>query len=87
MTGCGVMTILVYKGLIRNPENIEFYPIPGDWNELLIPNLAGMSLMKCYWMLQNARVTAFTVSEVFMENQQGGIKLRSLHPSQYPDQG
>ena len=48
MTGCGVMTILVYKGLIRNPENIEFYPIPGDWNELLIPNLAGMSLMKCY---------------------------------------
>ena len=39
----------------------EFFPISADWNELGIPKLARMSLIKCYWMLQNARVTAFTV--------------------------
>ena len=31
-------------------------------------------------MLQNARVTAFTVSELLRENQQGGVKL--LSPTQ-----
>ena len=50
----------------------EFCPISGDWGELGIPKLARMSLMKCYWMLQNARVTAFiTVSELLRENQRG----------------
>ena len=38
----------------------EFCPISGHWDELGIPNLARMTLMKCYYMLQNARVTAFT---------------------------
>ena len=28
--------------------------------------------MKCYWMLQNSRVTVFTVCELLRENQQGG---------------
>ena len=68
MTGSGVITIFVYKGLTRNPEigNIpsEFYPISGDWSELEIPNLAGMSLIKCYWMLQNASVAALLPSEL-----------------------
>ena len=32
-----------------------------------------MSLMKCYWMLKNIRVTAFTVSEFLRENQQEGV--------------
>ena len=27
--------------------------------------------MKSYWMLQNAKVTAFTVSELFKEKQSG----------------
>ena len=49
----------------------EFYPISGDWGKLGIPNLARVSLIKCYWMLQNARLTAFTVSELLRENQQG----------------
>ena len=31
-----------------------------------------VSNIKCYWMLQNARVTAFTVSELLREKQQGG---------------
>ena len=39
----------------------EFFPISEDWDELGIPDVAGMSLIKCYWMLQNASVAAFTV--------------------------
>ena len=53
----------------------DFCPISGDWGELGIPNLAWISLIKFYLMLQNARVTAFTVSELLRENQQGGLKL------------
>ena len=48
----------------------EFCPISGHWGESGIQNLARMPPMKCYWMLQNARVTAFTVSELSRENQQ-----------------
>ena len=57
----------------------EFYPISGDWDKLGIQNLARMSLIKTYWMLQNPRVTSFTISELLRENQQGRVKL-SLHP-------
>ena len=39
----------------------EFCPISGDWNELEIPNVARMSLIKCYYIMQNPKVTAFTV--------------------------
>ena len=46
----------------------EFCPISGDWGELGIPNLAKMSLIKCYYKLQNVKVTAFTVSELLREN-------------------
>ena len=49
----------------------EFCPISGDWGKLGIPNLARMSLIKYYWMLQNARVTAFTISELLRKNQEG----------------
>ena len=41
----------------------EFCSISGDWGKLGIPNLARMSLMKCYWSMQNAKFAAFTVSE------------------------
>ena len=37
-----------------------------------MPNLTWMSLIRSYWMLQNARVAAFIVSELLRENQQGG---------------
>ena len=50
----------------------EFCPISGDWSELWIPHLAWMSLIECYWILQNSRVTAFTVFELLREIQQGG---------------
>ena len=39
----------------------EFCLISGDWGKLGTPNLAGMSLTKCYWMLQNTRVTTFII--------------------------
>ena len=52
----------------------EFWPIFGDWGKLWIPNLARMSLIKSYQMLQDARVSAFTVSELLREKQQG-VKL------------
>ena len=53
----------------------EFCSISGDWCELWTPSLARMSLTECYWMLQNSRVTAFTVFEFLKENQLGGVKL------------
>ena len=57
----------------------EFCPISRGWGMLGIPNLAQMSLMKCCWLLQNAKVTAFTVSELLRENQQGrGDKITPL---------
>ena len=34
--------------------------------------------MKCYWMLQNSRVTAFTVFELSRENQKGEGKITPL---------
>ena len=46
----------------------EFCPISKDWGKLWIPNLARMSLIECYWMLQNAMVTALTVFELLREN-------------------
>ena len=49
----------------------EFFSKSGDWGELWIPNLAQMSLIECYWMLQNSRVIAFTVFELLRENQLG----------------
>ena len=59
---------------IRKSEipSSEFCLISGDCGKLWIPNLARMSLIECYWMLQNLRVTAFTVFELLRENQLGG---------------
>ena len=48
----------------------QFCAISGDWEKLEIPNLARMSLIKCYWMMQIARVIAFSISELLRENQQ-----------------
>ena len=35
----------------------EFLSIPRDWDELRIPNLAQISLIKFYRILQNANLT------------------------------
>ena len=68
---------------IRKSEipSSEFCSIYGDWGKLGIPNLERVSLMKCYLILQNARDTAFTVSELLRENQQGGSKITPPAPS------
>ena len=42
----------------------EFCPINWDWDKLGMLKLA----IKCCWMLQNSRVTTFTVSEILREN-------------------
>ena len=77
ITGSGVVTIFFYKGLIRNPEmgNSPIYVLPNSFRpgEVGIPNLARMSLMKCHWMQQNARVTAFTVSKILRKSNRGGV--------------
>ena len=57
----------------------DFCPISGDWGELRIPNLARMSLIECYWMLKNSRVTAFTSFELLSKNQLGD-KIIPIHP-------
>ena len=49
----------------------EFFPISWDWGELWTPNLTWMSLIECYWMLLNSRVTTFTFFELLRENQLG----------------
>ena len=55
----------------------EFCPISQDWGDLGLPNLARTFLIKSYRMLQNARVIAFTVSELLRENRQ---EVKFPHP-------
>ena len=62
----------------------KFYPISRHWGELGIPKLVRTSL-KCYWILKNARVTDFTVSELLREYQQvGGGGEKYTPPSTHP---
>ena len=44
-----------------------------------IINLAQIYVIKSYWILQNARVTTFTVSELLKEINRSGGK-NSTHP-------
>ena len=60
----------------------EFCPISVDWDKLGITNLVRMSLMKCYWMLQNTRVTTFTVLSY-----KGKTKMGVTLPSSFPRLG
>ena len=89
ITGSVIMTIFFYRDLpeVQKWEipQVEFCPISGDWGELWKPILAQMSLIKCYWMLRNARFTAFTVFELLRENQRGGgVKLPPAPPPSFP---
>ena len=76
ITGSGVKTIFFYRDWpeIRKLELplSESFPISGDWGELGIPNLARISLIKCYSMLLNTMVTTFSLSELFRKIQQRG---------------
>ena len=75
ITGSTIMTIFLGKGSTRNPDigNTPVWFLPNMWRLVYnSPNLAQMSLMKCYWMLENTRITAFTVSVLLKEPQLSG---------------
>ena len=40
----------------------EFCPISGGWGKIGMPNLTGTFQIKCYWMLQNAKVVYSIIS-------------------------
>ena len=46
--------------------HLSFAQYLETWGELGIPDLERISLMKCYWILQNARVTTFTFYEFLL---------------------
>ena len=60
------MTIYFYKRLPRNPE---IGNTPAQMFGTDVPNK--MSLIKCYQLLQNARVTVF---KLLKKNEQGGVE-------------
>ena len=79
----GVMTVFFYIRdwpAIRKSEIVpsEFCQISGDLGKSRIPNLARMFLIKCYWMLKNTRVAAFSVSE-FPESLKKCFSLRRFN--------
>ena len=80
MTGFGTMKVFIFEGLTINLEigNTPVWVLPNIWRLEWygIPNLVQTFLMKSFWILQNVRVIAFTVSELLWKNQLG-IKLPS----------
>ena len=60
---------------ISEIPSCEFWQISGHWGELGMPSFTGMSVIKCYWMLQNTRVTAFYHFWVIKGKSTVGIKL------------
>ena len=89
ITGPGVMTIIFYKGLTRNPEirNTPVWVLPNIWRleQVRIPNLVRMSLIKCYWIPQNVRLIAFIFSELLRENKgRGGGRELPQNPRTPP---
>ena len=66
------MTIFIYKGLSKNQEIRNTRLSFAHWGKLGIPNLAQMSQMKSYWMLQIIRITAFIISELSERKPGGG---------------
>ena len=76
MPGSGVMAIFVYKRLTRNPEirNTPVLLLSNIWSlgQARDTKFGENAFNKSYGILQSSRVTAFTISELFKENQQGG---------------
>ena len=76
-----------YKGLIRNREigNTHIWVLQNIWRLGRVKGTkfgTNVSLKKCYWMLQSARFTAFTVFELLKENQEGGGGRNLTPPTQ-----
>ena len=67
------MTVFLYKGFIKNPEmgNTPVSVLPNIWRLGRVMDTKFGKDVSNEMLLQNARVTAFTVSEFLRENQQG----------------
>ena len=84
-----VMTISFYNGLTKNLEirNTPVWILPNTWrlgqvrNTTFGTNISNKMLLNA----SNARVTAFTVSELLKENQEGGGGKITPHPPIHPD--
>ena len=68
MTGSGVMTIFFNNGLTRNPEtgNATTWVLPNNWRLRQVRDIkfgTNVSFHKSYWMLRNAKVTAYIKGE------------------------
>ena len=72
ITDFGVMTIFFHKGLTRNPEigNTAFWVLSNILRQGRVRDTKFDTDVWCYWMLQNARDTASTISALLRENQQ-----------------
>ena len=72
ITGSGVMIIYFYKGLTRNLE-IPVWALPKFWKlgRVRDTKIARHAFNGMLLYAAKARVTAFTVSELLRENQQG----------------
>ena len=66
------------KGENRRKSPSNFGPIPGDWGKLGMTNLARMSLMNSYWMLQKSQGYNLYRFWVIKGKPIGGLKY--LHP-------
>ena len=79
ITGSGVLTIFFYKGLTRNPEirNTPIWIFSYIWrlgqvrNTKFDRNVSNKMLLNA----TKCQVTAFTISELLREKQDGGIRL------------
>ena len=71
------MTILFYKGLTRSPSFSQYLETGRVRGTKFDTNFSN----ECYWILQDARVTAFTVSELIRGKQQGVAKITAPSPS------
>lgn len=56
-----------------------FYPISEDCGKLGILNLESVFFMSSYVILQSSKATAYIVSELFRDKQQGGGDYPSLN--------
>ena len=85
-TGSGVMTISFYKRLTRIPEigNTAVWVLPIIWRRGRVRNFkSGKNVYnKIYWMLQNSRVTVFTISGLLRvtPHGRGGGKITLPRP-------
>ena len=60
--------------------NTPIQALPNIWRLGQVRNakFGTLSLLKCYWMLQIAKVTVFTVSELLREDQLREVKLPEI---------